>query len=211
MDINSNYAYATHQPLIRAAIECYAPKFALELGTGDYSTPVFTEYDLQLLSIENDGEWIEYVKSKYGLADILYRNLGDIKIGTELGEFTDIQKAEIINFYDTLEIPELKPNLLFVDQFTSCRALSVNSLKEKFDLIIYHDCESAGFAHFSYDHIKDDGFNKYFLKSPLSWTCLMISKDKDKGYEELSNKIQPYISEFKMEYSLGYMELTNKY
>jgi hypothetical protein len=178
---------------------------------GDNSTPIFLKYKTKLLSVENDSEWIDYMKNKYGNIDIIYHDLNDVKIFTHLKELSDDKKNEILNYYYNLIIPELKPNLLFVDQFTACRTLSINALYNKFDFILYHDCQHAGIPFYDYNLINVNGFTKYFLKSPIAWTGLMIRTNIDKGYDALNMAILPHIMEYKNKNLINYMELTDIY
>lgn len=207
------YEWSTHQPLIKAVMELYVPAFVLELGMGDDSTPIFLKYNSKLLSVENDSVWIDYMKNKYENIDVIYHDLKDenIKLGTHLYELVEEKKNEIIKFYNSLNIPDLKPNLLFVDQFTSCRTLSINALSNKFDIIIYHDCQSAGIPWYEYNLINVKGFINYYLKvNNSSWTALMVKEDK--GYEALNTIIKPHIQEYKNKYpEVGLMELTQTY
>ena len=208
------YEWSTHQPLLKAVMELYKPAFVLELGMGDNSTPIFLNYKTKLLSVENDSEWINYMKNKYENIDVIYHDLNDqnIKLGTHLYELTEIKKAEIISYYQNLKFLDLKPNLLFVDQFTSCRTLSINTLGDKFDMIIYHDCQPAGIPWYSYNLIKLDEFINYYLKTPASWTALMIKKDKDLGYEALNNLMKLHIQEYKNKhFEAKFMELSYIY
>jgi hypothetical protein len=212
MNIENFYEWSTHQPLIRAAMELYKPAFVLELGLGVHSTPIFLEYETTLLSIENDKEWLNHIKEKYVGIDTLFHDLGGLKLGTHLYEISEKQKSEITNYYIGLKFPELKPNLLFVDQFTSCRTLSINALKNKFDFIIYHDCQPAGIPWYSYNLINKSGFNSYYLKTPTSWTELMVDEKKDKGFDLLNEIIIPHTNDYKDKNSdCKFMRLEAKY
>ena len=62
MNIATGYEWATHQSVIRAAMEVYKPQYILELGPGVYSTPVFLEYNLLYDCIENDAALMTGVK-----------------------------------------------------------------------------------------------------------------------------------------------------
>ena len=104
----------------------------------------------------------------------------------------------ITDYYEHVEIPDLKPNLLFVDQLPSCRVLSINILRTKFDLIIYHDADISGFEVNSYDMINMSGFNSYVLATDRTGTGLMIKKEVDKG--GLENALKLFIKDFMDEY-----------
>lgn len=187
MIIASGFEWATHQPLIRAVMDIYKPKFVLELGIGLYSTPVFFEYRTEYLGIENNKEWIDEMGKKY-INSFIYHDLGEITEGTGYSELTEKQKQEIVSFYQKLNIYGPGLRLLFVDQFTSCRTISINTLKDKFDLIIYHDSESIEVNR--YDLIDFTGFRRYILKTNKTCTTLMVKE------KQLNETIQPYIKVF---------------
>jgi hypothetical protein len=208
MNIGNSYEWSTHQPLIRATMELYKPAFVLELGIGNNSTSVLLEYTTKLLSIENNLEWINIIKNKYEKINVIYHNLGNITVDTLLKNLNEEQKKKIIEYYRKLEFPQLKPNFLFVDQYASCRTLSINSLGEKFDFVMYHDCDPTGYDANQYSLINIKGYNTYHLKTPTTWTALMIKKEYDKGYKELNDIITPYIKIYKNNHlEMNYMEL----
>ena len=75
MYITQGFEWATHQPLIRAVLALYDPKFVLELGAGMYSTPLFI--GREFMCIENDIEWVNYIKETLGV-EVIYHNLEEI-------------------------------------------------------------------------------------------------------------------------------------
>lgn len=193
MNIESDdlYAYSTHQPLIQAVLNLYKPQFVLELGAGLHSTPLFkgTNY----LGIENDRQWIDVIKKEFGV-DITFHDLGDIGISTYLHQMTEAQKEFIRNYYLSLDLPDIKPNLLFIDSYPSCRAIAMNTLRDKFDLMIFHDAEPGTFQVDGYDTVNMEGFNTYYLKTSANWTGLMVKEDK--GFELLKAVISPIIAQY---------------
>lgn len=209
MNIESDefYAYSTHQPLILGVLDLYKPQFVLELGVGLYSTPLFkgTFY----MGIENNKEWIAEIEKKLGIS-IIYHNLGNIGISVYLPSMTQEQKDGIINYYKNLPLPQNRPNLLFVDNYPSCRALAINTLKERFDLIMFHDAEPGTFDVDGYNIVDFSWFNTYYLKTSANWTGLMVREDR--GYEALLKSTQPHIDEYLKTHSLiTMMKLDNKY
>lgn len=193
MNVATGWEWATHQPLIKAVMELYKPQFVLELGVGTYSTSIFKDSSVEYLGIENNKEWVDKIKCEFDVF-VEWHDLGDIIEGTEYKDLTEQQKMDIIYFYANILIPEIRPRLLFVDQYTSCRLLSINSLGYKFDLIIYHDSESWKVNR--YDLIVNKGFYLYELKTNGPCTMLMAREQKD-----LKNAIAPYIDSFMKEYS----------
>jgi hypothetical protein len=209
--VDNNYSWATHQPLIKAVMDLYYPKLVLELGAGYHSTFIFRSYLTKLISIENDKEWVEYLNTEFD-TKIIYHNLGTINPITVYDKLPESDKATLIEYYNAIEIPEFIPRLLFVDQFTCGRAISINEIGFRFDIIIYHDCEPASVPIYGYDKINLDGYNRYYLKSQASWSCLMVHGDTDKGIEPLHKAITPHLETFKNKYpELPYMALTETY
>jgi hypothetical protein len=193
MNIIDNFQWASHQPLIHAVMELYMPKFVLEVGMGDYSTPIFLKYKLKFLGVENEKDWIERLKIKYQGIDIIHHDLKDLDTGTCPFDLTEQKKSEIIEFYKNLDFPYIKPNLLFVDNHLPCRIFAINELGDEFDLIIYHDSQPETIIIHSYDLINLKGFNKYSLTSSDPWTTLLVRKEIDKGFDDLNRTIIPHI------------------
>ncbi len=197
MRIWDTWDWKTHQPMIRAAMELYTPKFVFELGIGVFSTPLFLEYKTEYIGLENDIEWLNYMKDHYKFKSIFQPLDDNITIGTRLFQLNPVQKARIFHYYENLKLPETKPNLLFVDQWTCNRTISINALKDRFDIIIYHDCQPPnGIIEYEYNLINFEGFNVYFLTNPANWTGIMIRKEIDKGFEALAKQITPHMQWF---------------
>ena len=191
MYVAKGYEWATHQPMIKAVMDSCKPSYILELGSGVYSTPLFMSYGLSFVTIENDKEWAEYIEDEYGIKPILH-DLKGISEGTGYNQLSFEQRQEIFNWYLDIEIPDLSPKLLFVDNFCSCRLLAIEALKDKFDMIIYHDSESLIVNNFC--EIDNRGFKTYTLRADGPYTTLMVKEDK--VINGLLNIIQPYINEF---------------
>jgi hypothetical protein len=187
IEFYKGYQSSTHQPLLRAVIKAYKPQFILELGIGDYSTPILSGAGAAYLGIENDNEWIKRFPGldiihhpvNFGLSDNL-RSVPNELIGLH-------------NYYCGISIPSDKPNLLFVDNWTACRMIAINSLSDRFDLIIYHDCQPKNIPTYNYNGINHAGFGVKYLTSPTSWTGLMYREDKELD-------IQPFIDEYLKEW-----------
>lgn len=190
-----SWQWASHQPLIKGVLELYQPKFVLELGIGENSTPLFS--GINYMGIENNIEWIEHIRKKYNI-EIIWHNL-------------DRQIGSLSDYYSSLSFPFQSPKLLFVDNYESCRMIAINTLRDKFDFIIFHDCEPEPGARINhYDMINSEGFNVYFLKTVTNWTGLMVKNDK--GFDILSEIVNPFIVEFKKQHpEMEWMRLSNKY
>ena len=190
MYVAKGYEWETHQPLIRAVMDLYKPDFVLELGAGYYSTPVFLEYEVGFMTVENNREWVDIMNKEFNL-NVIFHNLYAIEEGQGVDSLTAEQRHEIISFYRKLEVSK-ENNLLFVDNFRCCRMLAINTLRDKFDLIIYHDSES--FEVNNFDRVNKEGFKIYTLQTSGPCTTLMVKNDK--GFKELQETIEPYIVMF---------------
>lgn len=192
MNIATGYEWATHQPVIRAAMEVYKPQYILELGPGVYSTPVFLEYNLLYDCIENDAAWIIYLNEKYGI-DVRHHDLGEISADITFDEMDFKQKKQIIDYYSAIKIPAKHPRLLFVDQYCACRMLSINTLRGEFDVIIYHDSELKVNR---FDKVMSNGFIRYQLSTDRNNTILMTKINRP----EIEIMIISFIESFMREY-----------
>lgn len=195
MNIASGYEWATHQPMIKAVMELYKPAFVLELGSGVYSTPLFLEYGVEFMTIENNKDWIEKIKEEFPIEPILHE-LKDIDEGTNYSDLTTKQRKGIFNYYRNIVIPDLRPNLLFVDNLCACRLLSIEALSDRFDLVIYHDSESLVVNNFC--EVDTRGFKTYTLETSGPHTTFMVREDK--GFDELQNVLLPHIVDFTLKY-----------
>lgn len=211
----NNPATATHAPLIRLVLGLFKPKYVLELGIGWYSTPLFDNYvtyneGCVYRGIENDKNWIADVKVGSPALDIVYHDLGDVTIRMMWDELSQYHKDLISEYYKGLVVSDDSPRLLFVDNYGSCRVVAFNSLKDKFDFIIIHDCELNGAHLYRYDELDTTGFRVYYLKNNLSWTALLIRDAVDvTGIEEA---IAPLIGEHLIDYPpVEYMKFTQNY
>lgn len=210
MYVAEGWIWATHQPLILAMMEYIKPKFILELGIGIYSTPLFLKTDVKYLGVENDKGWIEKLKEKYDI-EIIHHDLIDFIDGIPLTALSEEQKTRITKFYDNVPIPDITERLLFVDQYSGCRTLSINVLKTKFNYIIFHDYDRFGLKANNYELINMDGFNIYILKTTETGTAIMIKKEFDIGLNMMKEITKPYIDGFLETYKdCKLMELTNE-
>lgn len=199
MDIGKEWIWASHQPLISGVLDLYKPKFVLELGIGENSTPMFK--DIQYLGVENDYEWVKKVREEFGMK-VIWHNL-------------DKQTVTLLEYYKGLQFPETHPSLLFVDNYESCRLIAINALRDRFDLIIFHDCEPEPGARINhYGMINSEGFNVYFLKTDKNWTGLMVKIQSaiDNGFQKLVDSCYPHILRFTENHpEMIWMRLSDKY
>jgi hypothetical protein len=206
MQIDYDYAWSTHQPLLKAALETFNPKLIVELGMGIFSTPLFIDnLSEKLICIENDEEWYYHMKGIFDDAhDMRLNKLTDgVTSLTFPKQLNSDQRKSITDYYKSLslEIQSYKfaPKFLFVDNFTCCRTIAINTLYNDFDIIAYHDCQPEGIRWYEYYFIEalKKEFNNYLLKTPKSWTGIFIKNNLD--VVGLCNSIVPFINQYCIE------------
>lgn len=181
------FKWSSHNPVIFTALDILDPEFILELGMGNFSSPLFLKSNAKtMIHIENNENWINIVKSNHmfdGRSEIIFHNLN-----AEISNSTKISKVplhvieEAKQFYHILKNKiqnNFKTKLLFVDQFACLRTLSINTLADDFDWIIYHDAEAP--EEYNYGEIKkelNDTHYHFILETYTSWTGFFIKKTK---------------------------------
>lgn len=195
MYIETDYTWSTHQPIIQSLMEIFVPRYILELGIGIYSTPTFMRYDFdKYIGIDNDKNWLGHITSsiKYDehKCKFMYHYLNDDVVYNTLPKFVSSDLKENIKQYYTQLLKEVKtealfPKLMFVDNFTCCRTLAINTLYDVFDIIVYHDDEPAGTPWYEYYFVEDiyKDYDKYTLITPRSWTSCFIRKNLSFSYK----------------------------
>lgn len=200
INIATGWAWSTHQPLLKAVLKEFNPDLIVELGMGNYSTPILSSGNGRYVGIDNDSEWLDFVikENHFEGKDI---RLQEIKhpIAYKWNQLTDQEQIDIINFYKLRQIEFTfdrgKMKLLFVDNHTCARTQAINIMGTAFDVIIYHDCEPLGIPWYSYyfnDQIKND-YDKYELRTPKSWAGCFIKKG-------IKHNLTETINEFMNEY-----------
>lgn len=209
--INTNYAWSTHQPLIKAVLKAFDIKFVMEMGIGVFSTPLFIMYGCETVLVENEEGWIDYMnyycnkdlKCIHHKVPIPNQEAGYDYLTPELIE-------ELKSYYSSLKYLVSKNGLklLFVDNYSSCRALTVNTLYSAFDIVIYHDCEPQSIARQNYyfDEKLKSNYVNYLLTSPRTWTGCFIKKEIDSP--RLSEIIKPIMDWYKSDNGVEQMNFT---
>lgn len=204
MQIDNDYSWSTHAPLLNALLQIFNPNLITELGLGIHSTPLFLQSSAhKLIFVENDQSWFDHMTAEFSFDDrcetILHDLGAEIQLGTKLRELTDVQKKSIVDFYQQLskKIKDTDRRFLFVDNFACARNLAINTLYDHFDVIVYHDCQPKGIKWYEYNFSKDlyDRYDQYILVCNSAWTGCFVKKnlfDKDL----LKKTLQPFIEDF---------------
>jgi len=199
------FKWSSHNPVIYSILEILNPEFILELGIGNYSSPLFLNSKAKkIIHIENDIDWINTIKSKYQFderSEIIYHNLNDeVSNSTPRHKVPEACLKESEEFYNNLGQKLLMSNsvgkLLFVDHFACLRTMSINILGNGFDAIIFHDAETPQI--YNYDELSSNlkiKFDCYILKTPSSWTGFYIKKNLIAA-EKLKTIVYKYAEEF---------------
>lgn len=197
-----NYPWSTHQPLIRLLLKVFNPGFVMELGMGFYSTPLFLAHKCEKLFIENDKEWIRTMNIK---KNVVLHELAIPNQDIPVHDISPETKQGIIDYYTELKgvIEPHRCNLLFVDNYSCCRALAINILYPAFDLIIYHDCEPQSIVRNNYFFDGDmmNKFDHYNLVTPATWAGCFVKKGLSNGFD-LIEEIKPIIENYQKEYNV---------
>ncbi len=202
-----DYSWATHQPLIKAMLDLIDPTFVLEIGVGNYSTPLFEGRNY--LGVENDPKWIETIQKNHPWANIQHHDLNTMNFQSRNARLNKNQRIELFNYYNSLKIDGNDKKLAFIDGYACTRHTALTIFKNKFDFIIYHDAQPSSDGCYDFLKVDVSDFHRYYLTSPKAWTCVLMKEDLG---EELKTTIQSYIAEFKKEWNnakINQMEVIN--
>lgn len=198
--LHENIAYSTHQPLIKVMLKLLNPEFIMELGIGWYSTPIFQKCECEKMFIENDRSWIKEME----LSDnVVVHEITVPNQDIPVYNITPEQKQSIIDYYAGLvkTIDPNRRNLLFVDNYSCCRTIAMNTLHPVFDVIIYHDCEPQSRHRNNYyfnEGLKED-FDHYYLETKKTWGGCFVRKTLNITPEEITKEIKPFIKNYEKE------------
>jgi hypothetical protein len=203
MFIEKDYAVSTHQPLIKLMAETYKPTFIMELGIGIYSTPLLMSFKAKKLFVESSLEWIEYMKPHTKKEEVIYHAVKNEHHGCAVPE--PLAK-EIKDYYKELSkrVPD-GLNMLFVDNYSCCRTIAIQTLQNCFDIIVYHDCEPEGARvnGYKFDLPNHDNF---VLHTPKTWAGCFINKRLNPNIKDLQNKIMPILNDYLIENQIIYLQ-----
>lgn len=192
MQIEKDYKWGTHIPMIKGILDLYNPAWVLESGIGLHSTPCFIDY--KYIGVENDKNWLEFSKEQLPNMDFRHHYIPEIDLATRWQKVPKSTRLNTCLFYLGLDLPKETPGLLFVDGYTGTRRLVINTMRNKVDIIIFHDCQPRSRSVYNYENIETEGFTTYYLTSPTSWTGVMLKNDV--GLAALQKAIAPHIKEF---------------
>lgn len=203
-ELRTTYDWYTHLPIIQYFIDNFDIEYAVEHGSGTFSTPIlmkakhyqgFEEDEQFRQSMINEGIYTSENVSQIDIPD-------GVDIATTFMALSASQTGDLAQIYYNLyfgiknELEGLNGlKMLFVDGFTCSRFTAINQLYDLFDIIVYHDCEPNSFEHYGYQHILpiiSKYFNGYKLATPSSYTGFFVRK----GVNVDMNLLREYIDLF---------------
>jgi len=204
-NITNDYTWSSHRPLLKAIVEDLSPELIVEIGLGNFSTPILHNDKVKkYFGIENDKEWYEYIINNFKFSkhsEVIHHNI-NLNKAVFPKQLTETQRTDIANYYANFSkvvsvYENYKNKMLFVDNHTCCRTLAINNLASNFDIIVYHDCEPDGIKWYEYyfgEFVKD--YNHYYLKTPIAWTGMFI---KECINHDLYSVIEKHITTYRLE------------
>ena len=209
MSPKKRFKWSSHNPVITAGLKLLKPEFALELGIGNYSTPLFLESGIEkIVHIENDKSWLDHIQLTYqtdARSEFHHHDLGPgINKATQWNALPQDCQMACIRYYSDLSAVlssnTFRSRLLFVDHYTCLRALAINMLSAHFDFVIYHDAENPEI--YGYDSLRSDlldQFDHFLLKTSSSWTGFFIRKnslDLQEAKLVLTDETEAFLQKF---------------
>jgi hypothetical protein len=204
MNIETFWEWSTHRPLIQMVLQYFKPQQIVELGSGNFSTPLFVAYNPpRLVCYESENEWYLLNKERYPQLNIVHHRLPEnITIHTKIHEITADEMCQIKRYYENVKNMvmqnDISPKMLFVDQFNCGRTISINTMFDTFDIIMYHDAQPEGIEWHSYyfNELLHSCYDHFTLKTRLSWTSMFVSKRLNYDFAEMHAVIQPFIDAY---------------
>lgn len=191
IDINMNWDWSSHLPVLKYFINEYQICECVEHGTGLHSTPLLKSgcekyYGLE----ENEAFYHEMINGNvYTESDVELLKVPDgIEIFTKYSDFSIEQQVELSDIYkkkrseigyDLSACGGFK--LLFIDGFAGTRNAFFENVYDLFDIIILHDTEPGSYENeyqytFKSDKYKDL-FNIFSVTTPVPYTSFLVRKN----------------------------------
>jgi len=201
--------WGSHVPTNISVLKSFQVTGVLELGAGLNSTPLFFDNCKNVISIENDLNWIDKLREENLIKETENQKLVYHKLPEYINRSThkrDIPKnilKESIDFYNSYITPEI--NFLFIDGYAGLRLEALEKLYKKFDIITYHDTEPKFDHCYDYSLFKpsEDYIHMFDRTFPANVGILISKKYKDQIIEFEKNFIleaEKYASKFDSKY-----------
>lgn len=188
----------THLPVLQSIIEIFRPRLAMELGAGLYSTPLLVDNFEWLVSVENDQFWYKKICRRYANKrniEIIYHPI-EKHIHSSLSSL-DINEVEIHrSFYQSLSDANPKSELLFVDQASCLRTISLMEMYRRFKFIVWHDADCDKYEYQRFYDLDLSDYNRYWFRLNKYATGFMIRKTEKYDETALFCSIKQYGKEY---------------
>lgn len=190
-NLNHKLTWGSNVPVINAALKAFNINSAFEFGIGNNSTPTFHENCENVISVENDLEWIKKCNIKITEnKKVIHHKVPGHTIHTRpwglSKEWFEEQKQYYLDLY--AQYPNF--DLLFIDQYITLRNICAEALHDKFKIVILHDVEPFHQDHglwLNYATVPrtmkytgftvDDKFAKFIDKTTRVWTGILVRQD----------------------------------
>lgn len=182
--MNQKLTWGSHIPVHEALIDTYDVKGVLELGAGYHSTSFFFANCEDVVSIETDSVWIDKLRENLKESDkhkLVHHTVPeDISRSTRRSNVSEEFLKESTKFWKSNITKNM--NYLFIDSISCLRLEALEKLKNKFDIIVFHDVNPRGLKnHYGEDLLdrlsKSTKYNLVVDKTYTQYTGILILKD----------------------------------
>jgi len=153
---------SSHAPLTQGVVSTFTMKFALEQGSGKYSTPILRQFVDKIVSAENNPQWAALATAQSPSYE-LRRPPAPCAQNILPSTLTPAEWAIITKYYMSLddEFADLTPRLLFVDGNYCERVPMFNAIHANYDMIIVHDTAPQPISRNYEYHLIDTKYSRY--------------------------------------------------
>lgn len=216
MELNSDWAWGSHLPILKYFTREYDIDIIMEHGSGIHSTPILASGCKQYYGFEENEDFYDQMIAEkvYTSNQVsLFRLPENIDISTiqqnvDMDDYLQMDNdilslaKEFVIENRIFKADGLK--LLFVDGYTCSRNLWIKHFKEYFDIIIIHDTEPNSYNHYQYtfkdgEYVKE--FKIYTVTSPTPYTSILIRKDIGINFDRLRLYLDEYCESQGWDYS----------
>lgn len=181
--MNDKLTWGSHIPAHKALIDTYDIQGILELGAGLHSTSFFFNNCDNVISIETDKSWVKKLRTELKEDErhklVLHEIPQNISRATRRRDITNEFLKDSVAFWKKNITKEI--NYLFIDSISCLRLEALEKLRNKFDIIVFHDANSKGLKNHYNENIldklsKSTKYNLIIDKTYKQYTGILILK-----------------------------------
>jgi hypothetical protein len=131
--------YGTHLPILQAVIEHFKVSSALEMGMGEWSTPLLCKHLKRVVSVENSQEYHDFIIKQCQPSLTFVHKVAGIGSYESADRIPGTVWSECETFYDRLSERIDPVDILFVDHWLGLRGLAIVKLIRLCRFLIFHD------------------------------------------------------------------------